>query len=150
MSGIDTPPGNQVAYQHPYRREDPQPMAETAFGKYLRSMRVNAGLSLRQVAEQLGVTHVYLGEVERGMRGPLKRERWTELVRVIKGVTIDDLDRAAAATRPVKIDAGSVPGRTHDVAVMLARRIQDQGLDEHQIDQILRILGKKGLDDDED
>jgi transcriptional regulator with XRE-family HTH domain len=41
---------------------------DSAFGRYLRGKRQRARLSLRAVAEKLGVTHVYLGEVERGVR----------------------------------------------------------------------------------
>ena len=35
------------------------------FGDQLRERRVAAGRGLREVAEYLGVSHVYVGEVER-------------------------------------------------------------------------------------
>ena len=38
------------------------------FGLYLRNLRVNSGLSLRDAAEQAGLTPTELGEFERGVR----------------------------------------------------------------------------------
>lgn len=71
-------------------------MSLPRFGIYLRDKRVAAGLSLRHVADQLGITHVYLGEVERGVRGPLKRKHWDKLIKVIPGVTQENLERVEA------------------------------------------------------
>jgi transcriptional regulator with XRE-family HTH domain len=52
-------------------------MARTKVGKtvenlgdYLREQRVNAQLSLRQLAEQTGVSNPYLSQIERGLRRP--------------------------------------------------------------------------------
>ena len=52
-------------------------MAKTKVGKtaatlgdYLREQRVAAQLSLRQLAEQTGVTNPYLSQIERGLRRP--------------------------------------------------------------------------------
>src|SRR6185436_20226483 len=39
-------------------------------GDYLREQRVNAKLSLRQLAEQTGVSNPYLSQIERGLRKP--------------------------------------------------------------------------------
>lgn len=39
-------------------------------GGYLREQRVNAQLSLRQLAEQAGVSNPYLSQIERGLRRP--------------------------------------------------------------------------------
>lgn len=39
-------------------------------GKELREARVAAGLSLRQVADAVGITHVRLGEIEREKVAP--------------------------------------------------------------------------------
>jgi transcriptional regulator with XRE-family HTH domain len=52
-------------------------MAKTKVGKtvenlgdYLREQRVGAQLSLRQLAEQTGVSNPYLSQIERGLRRP--------------------------------------------------------------------------------
>lgn len=39
-------------------------------GDYLRQQRVAAHLSLRQLAEQAGVSNPYLSQIERGLRRP--------------------------------------------------------------------------------
>ena len=41
-----------------------------SLGEYLREQRVNAQLSLRQLAEQTGVSNPYLSQIERGLRRP--------------------------------------------------------------------------------
>lgn len=37
--------------------------------------RLNAGKSQRELAERLGLSHVYISEIERGLRAPLVRYR---------------------------------------------------------------------------
>ncbi|MBF4163633.1 helix-turn-helix domain-containing protein [Nocardioides acrostichi] len=39
-------------------------------GEYLKEQRVTAQLSLRQLAEQAGVSNPYLSQIERGLRKP--------------------------------------------------------------------------------
>ncbi|MCH1865984.1 helix-turn-helix domain-containing protein [Nocardioides sp. CFH 31398] len=41
-----------------------------SLGDYLRDQRVTAQLSLRQLAEQAGVSNPYLSQIERGLRRP--------------------------------------------------------------------------------
>ena len=41
-----------------------------SLGDYLREQRVSAHLSLRQLAEQAGVSNPYLSQIERGLRRP--------------------------------------------------------------------------------
>jgi transcriptional regulator with XRE-family HTH domain len=41
-----------------------------SLGDYLREQRVSAKLSLRQLAEQTGVSNPYLSQIERGLRRP--------------------------------------------------------------------------------
>ncbi|GAA1758247.1 helix-turn-helix transcriptional regulator [Nocardioides hankookensis] len=44
--------------------------AVETLGDYLREQRVSAHLSLRQLAEQAGVSNPYLSQIERGLRRP--------------------------------------------------------------------------------
>ena len=41
-----------------------------SLGDYLREQRVSARLTLRQLAEQTGVSNPYLSQIERGLRRP--------------------------------------------------------------------------------
>lgn len=45
-------------------------MTVESLGTYLREQRVGAELSLRQLAEQAGVSNPYLSQIERGLRRP--------------------------------------------------------------------------------
>jgi transcriptional regulator with XRE-family HTH domain len=45
-------------------------MTVESLGSYLREQRVAAELSLRQLAEQAGVSNPYLSQIERGLRRP--------------------------------------------------------------------------------
>src|SRR3954469_14763401 len=45
-------------------------MTVESLGSYLREQRVAAELSLRQLAEQAGVSNPYLSQIERGLRKP--------------------------------------------------------------------------------
>src|SRR5690349_21828474 len=45
-------------------------MTVESLGTYLREQRVGAGVSLRQLAEQAGVSNPYLSQIERGLRRP--------------------------------------------------------------------------------
>jgi len=45
-------------------------MTVESLGSYLREQRVGAQLSLRQLAEQAGVSNPYLSQIERGLRRP--------------------------------------------------------------------------------
>lgn len=45
-------------------------MTVETLGSYLRDQRVAAELSLRQLAEQAGVSNPYLSQIERGLRRP--------------------------------------------------------------------------------
>jgi len=45
-------------------------IAVESFGDFIRERRRSAQLSLRQLAEQTGVSNPYLSQIERGMRKP--------------------------------------------------------------------------------
>lgn len=45
-------------------------MADRDIGEFIRDMRRNAKVSLRQLADQTGVSNPYLSQIERGLRKP--------------------------------------------------------------------------------
>jgi transcriptional regulator with XRE-family HTH domain len=115
-------------------------MSKSPFGQYLRSKRVAAGLSLREVADKIGVTHVYLGEVERGVHATMPERWWGGLTEHIPGVTREDLARYAANVRPLQLDLSHAPPRYQDLGLALARRIQDRDLSGKDVSRLLEIL----------
>ncbi len=110
------------------------------FGTYLRATRIAAGCSLREVAEAVGISHVYLGEVERGVRGPLKPEHWPALLRAIPGLSRDELQRAAETSRPLQLDLAKAPGPYQSVALALARRFKRRDLSDAEVAKLLKVL----------
>jgi transcriptional regulator with XRE-family HTH domain len=110
------------------------------FGCYLRAKRIDARLSVRALAQQVGISHVYLGEVERGERGPLDRRHWPKLLEHVKGITLPALERAAATSRPLQLEITDRPAEYQDLAFALARRIEKQDMDAREIKKILRVL----------
>jgi len=111
------------------------------FGRYIRRQRAAAGVSLRSAGKSLGVSAVYLGEVERGVRPPLKAEHWGALVAAIPTVERATLERLTAKARPVQMDLRDTPPRYQDLGLALARRIEKQNLSKVDLDKLFQILG---------
>ncbi len=76
-----------------------RPPAEVVvtFGAYVRAARKRAGFTLRDLGELLGISHVFMHEIETGRRH-LARSRWVDVTTVLPDVTIDDLAAAAIET----------------------------------------------------
>ncbi|HKN02074.1 MAG TPA: helix-turn-helix transcriptional regulator [Candidatus Binataceae bacterium] len=121
----------------------------TRFGRYLRQKRVAAGRSLREVASALGLSHVYLGEVERGVRGPLRPEHWVALLKAVPELTREELEWQAAVSRPVEMDIADAPPHYQDLAMALARRLKNRDLTQSEISRLLKVLKARDGQDDE-
>jgi transcriptional regulator with XRE-family HTH domain len=59
---------------------------ELTVGAWMRERRKSAGKGLREVAAAMGVSHVFVGEVERGKHMPFKRvAAWAAAVGILVG-----------------------------------------------------------------
>ena len=116
------------------------------FGRYIRRQRVAAGLSLRKAADRLGMTHVYLGEVERGVRPPLAEKWWPDLMRIIPTIDKEELERTVATSRPIQLHLARVKPAYQDLGRMLARRIKKEDLSKRDLGEFLRVL--RGYEDE--
>ena len=96
-------------------------------GDYLREQRVNAQLSLRQLAEQTGVSNPYLSQIERGLRRP-SAEVLQQLARALR-ISAETLYVRAGILEPDEDGARSV-----ELAVLA-----DPGLNERQKQALLEI-----------
>jgi transcriptional regulator with XRE-family HTH domain len=65
-------------------KKNPEPIQ--SFGAYVREQRLAQGLTQRQLAEMMSISHVYLGEVERGVRRPFTSERINSLFAALPGM----------------------------------------------------------------
>lgn len=74
-------------------------------GDYLREQRVATGVSLRQLAEQAGVSNPYLSQIERGLRRP-SAEVLQQLAKALR-ISAEQLYAQAGIVHPHS-EAGSV------------------------------------------
>ena len=113
------------------------------FGRYIRRLRTEADVSLRSAAKTLDISAVYLGEVERGVRPPLKETHWVALIRAVPSIERETLERLTAKAKPIQLDLRDVPPRYQDLALALARRVEKQNISKIDLDELISILGEK-------
>ena len=110
------------------------------FGEALRRNRHNAEKTLGDVATLLGVSVVYLSDVERGNRRPFNNER---IIRVAKFINADPapLIAAAIAERGV-IEYDIANAKPLEAAVVrdLVSGLARGGFTDDQLEKIKRIL----------
>jgi transcriptional regulator with XRE-family HTH domain len=116
---------------------------KAAIGQYLRDQRVLASLGLRETAARIGVSHVFLGEVERG-RKLMPRERWARVAQAIPGVSereLEAIEKETTAREHMQLELRSAGPRYERLGALLLRRARKRDLDDPQFDQLLRLLG---------
>ncbi len=77
-----------------------------SLGTYLREQRVAAQLSLRQLADQAGVSNPYLSQIERGLRKP-SAEVLQQLARALR-ISAEQLYVQAGILNPDDVEVRSV------------------------------------------
>jgi len=96
-------------------------------GEYLREQRTSAKLSLRQLAEQTGVSNPYLSQIERGLRRP-SAEVLQALAKAL---------RVSAETLYVR--AGILDPENGEVRSVELAILADTGLTERQKQSLLDV-----------
>lgn len=110
------------------------------FGQYLRRMRSKANVSLRSAAKSLDISAVYLGEVERGVRPPMKEKHWDKLIKIIEDIDLETLRRLSANTKPLQLDLRDSSPNYQNLGLALARRIEKENIPSKDFDKIFRLL----------
>lgn len=77
-----------------------------SLGDYLKEQRVSASLSLRQLAEQAGVSNPYLSQIERGLRKP-SAEVLQQIAKALR-ISAEQLYIRAGILSPEEGTGGSV------------------------------------------
>ena len=99
----------------------------TPFGARLRTLRAERGVTLKEMAEALGVSASYLSALEHGRRGA---PTWMMVQRIITFFNIiwdeaEDLQRLAALSHPrVVIDTAGLEPEATELANRLAADIR--------------------------
>lgn len=113
----------------------------TPFGERLRALRADRGVTLTEMAAELGVSPTYLSALEHGRRG---RPNWGFVQRVIQYFNViwddaEELQRLADVSHPrVVIDTAGLSAQATLLANRLARDIA--GLTPAQVDALLAVL----------
>jgi transcriptional regulator with XRE-family HTH domain len=113
----------------------------TPFGQRLRSLRAERGLTLKQMAADLGVSPAYLSALEHGHRGRPNR-RFVHRVCQALNIIWDDaeeLQRLADLSHPrVTVDTSGLSPEATELANRLAEQIH--ALDQQTLDRLLASL----------
>lgn len=105
------------------------------FGELIRASRRRLNKSLQDVADALGVTAVYVSEVERRKRPPFTAERLPALAQALE-LDLDTLRTAAWTERKmIEWDPAGASDKQIQALVELARG----GLSDNQLTEILKI-----------
>jgi len=102
-----------------------------SLGDYLKEQRVAARLSLRQLAEQAGVSNPYLSQIERGLRRP-SAEVLQQIAKALR-ISAEQLYIRAGILSPEE-GVGGATALTVELAVL-----SDPGLTERQKQSLLDV-----------
>ncbi len=114
------------------------------FGDYIRDLRRQSRKTLQEIANALGVSAVYVSEVERGKRPPFVTEKIKQLAPLL-GVDPSKLIlRAWLEKRTIDLDPSMSSRKQLELLSGFARG----GLGEDQIDDILKIMKRSRKEDE--
>ena len=122
-------------------------MAElTAFGKFSRIKRIELGLTMDFVANELGVTKAYLSAVELGKTNP--RWHWVEVLTSAYELNSKEVEKLQLSlmrsTNAVRINLMGKTPKAKKLTLLLQERIQD--LTDDQCEQIIQLLERNVAD----
>jgi transcriptional regulator with XRE-family HTH domain len=116
----------------------------TPFGDRMRKLRAERGITLKDMADGLGVSSAYLSALEHGKRG---RPGWHLIQRILTFFNIiwddaEDVVRLARISHPrITIDTSGLSPRATELANRLADDIGR--LDAAALDELLSVLDRK-------
>ena len=101
-----------------------------SLGEYLREQRLAARLSLRQLAEQAGVSNPYLSQIERGLRKP-SADVLQQIAKALR-ISAEQLYIRAGIVSPEAVPGA--PERSAELAIL-----NDSYLNERQKQSLLDV-----------
>jgi transcriptional regulator with XRE-family HTH domain len=118
----------------------------TPFGEKIRTLRKDRGVSMKQMADAIGVSAPYLSALEHGKRG---QPSWYLVQRIIAYFNViwdeaEEITRLARLSHPrVVIDTSSLSPKATEFANRLADDIST--LSEERLRQYLEILDQEAV-----
>lgn len=116
----------------------------TPFGKRLREMRAERGVSLKSMAHAIGVSPAYLSALEHGHRG---QPTFYLVQRIIGYFNViwdeaEELEHLAGLSHPrAQIDTAGLPERATELANLLALHIRK--LEVEDLDALVALLRER-------
>jgi transcriptional regulator with XRE-family HTH domain len=116
----------------------------TPFGDRMRKLRAERGVTLKQMADAIGVSSAYLSALEHGKRG---RPGWHLIQRIIAYFNIiwdeaEEVVRLARISHPrITIDTAGLSPQATELSNRLADDIGK--LDSTVLDEILSVLDRR-------
>jgi len=114
----------------------------SAFGKFVRKLRIDNGEILKDMANKLGVTSSYLSAVENNKRKV--PHHWTDII--IHDYSLDEfqtkqLRRAVDESLKVsKVNINDLDNSDKDLVMELARKLRSKDLNKDSKEQIISIM----------
>ncbi|MGM9983805.1 MAG: helix-turn-helix domain-containing protein [Fibrobacter intestinalis] len=116
----------------------------TELGKFLRKIRIDANLYLKNMADALNVSSAFLSSVENGNRK--MPESWKDLLPTRLNLSPEEknafLEAVEKSSKDISINIENVPEKNRDLALSFARSFPN--LDEKMVDRIQKLLDKGG------
>jgi transcriptional regulator with XRE-family HTH domain len=116
----------------------------TPFGERMRKLRHERGVTLKQMADEIGVSSAYLSALEHGKRG---RPGWHLIQRILSFFNIiwdeaEDVVKLARISHPrITIDTSGLNPKATELANLLADEIGR--LEVTALDEILAVIEKR-------
>lgn len=121
-------------------------MQSLRFGKRIRQLRIQKGMTQRDLSARLGIDFTYLSKIENNKAEPPSDE-------VIKGLArelnTDPEELFTLAAKVSQSDVRNAVAADSRIGVLL-RKLQSRGLTSEQIDEMLRIASRESRDDASD
>lgn len=115
----------------------------TKFGKALRKIREKKELYLKNVADVMGWSVVYLSDIERGNRNPPAKNDIIKLSKFL-GIDIDYLLNLADKDKGfVEVNLKGMKKKQSDTALSIARKMETFG--DEDWEELNDFLKKRGL-----
>lgn len=113
-------------------------------GIILRTIRINRGELLYDMAHNLGVSSAFLSSVENGKRSA--PASWLEILSDVYDLSAEQKEELAGAisetVKQIRLDVSKVSPEKRNCALTFARRFDD--FSDEQVNQILAVLEKGG------
>lgn len=117
------------------------------FGDLLRKQRRKADKTLGDVARLLGVSIVFLSDVERGNRAPLNADRILKVAALLGQDPMPLLEAADRERGFIEYDIRKARPLEADVVGGLVAGLQRGGISDEQLHNIQRILKQEDVDE---